>query len=136
MQDVQDLGNGYFDGSSDGKMRNWSGIVRIPYAVVNETRLLDIMLDLIRSVKAPSSNREEPSMKLGFLPDLIGFGIDTIIFLYCSSRTVIQCRGTTITEEIKSLEQACDSRGNPFLPHQRQSTARVMTSSYAIKSKI
>ena len=47
MQDVQDLGNGYFDGSSDGKMRNWSGIVRIPYAVVNETRLFDIMLDLI-----------------------------------------------------------------------------------------
>ena len=93
MQVVQDLGNNDFDSSSDGNTRNWSGIVRIPHAIFNETRMLDIMLGLIKSVKVPSSDTEEPSMQFGFLPDLIGFGIATIIFLHCCLR-VILCRGT------------------------------------------
>ena len=88
MQVIQDLGHDYFD----GKKRNLSGMVRIPHEVGNGTKLLDIMLDLIKTAKVPSDT-EEPCMKLGLLPDLIGFGIDMIIFLYCCSR-VTPFRGT------------------------------------------
>ena len=65
MQVVQDLGNNDFDSSSDGNTRNWSGIVRIPHAIFNETRMLDIMLDLIKSAKVPSDT-EEPIRSLAF----------------------------------------------------------------------
>ena len=75
MQVLDDLGAD-FNG-------NWRNTVRVPHKVRNETRLLDIMLDLIKDVKVPAS-RKQPHMNWGFAPDLAGFVIATSAFVfYC-----------------------------------------------------
>jgi len=61
--------------------RNWSNVVRIPCHVQNETRLLEIMLNLIKDVDVLSSQKlHNPCMMWGTVPDFVGFGIGTILF--------------------------------------------------------
>jgi len=70
MQIVENLGSN-FDG------RNYSGVVRTPHLVRNETRLLEVMLSLMGEVPAASP---QPPLYWGFCSTLLGITIATIIF--------------------------------------------------------
>jgi hypothetical protein len=75
MQVIDDIGVNY-DGS-------WSNVVRIPHTVSNETRLLDIIFDLIKDVDVPATF-EQPRLSWGFAIDFSGFVIATIMFtIFC-----------------------------------------------------
>ena len=67
------------------KKKNWSGIVRVPHKVRNETKLLEIMLDLISDIEVPSSSPLlYKQQQWGFGMDVVsGFGIATAIFVMC-----------------------------------------------------
>lgn len=94
MEVAEELGDEFND---DGRNINWSGVVRIPHRVRNETHLLEIMLDLIKDVEVSTSSsfpQEPPRMMWGFAPEFAGFGIATIIFLHCCCKMMFLWRGT------------------------------------------
>ena len=76
MQIVENLGS-YFDG------RNWSGVVRTPHLVRNETKLLEMMFSLMGEIPAASP---QPPLFWGFYSALFSFVTATIIFLRCLFR--------------------------------------------------
>ena len=71
MYIVEDLGD-TFDG------RNWSGIVRTPHSIRNETRLLEIMFGLLGEVPAATPR---PALFWGFYGSLMWVAFATIIFM-------------------------------------------------------
>ena len=81
MKLIEDLGNEFLGG-------NWSGVVRIPHRIHNETRLLEIMLDLVKDIEVSVSS-QQPRMQLGFIADFVGFGIATCMFLICCIRLLL-----------------------------------------------
>ena len=72
MRVVENLG-GRFDG------KNWSGVVRTPHLVKNETRLLETMFSLMGKVPAATPL---PSLFWGFYGTLLSFVVATTIFLW------------------------------------------------------
>jgi inosine-uridine nucleoside N-ribohydrolase len=72
-------------GDSFDSDKNWSNMVRIPQKVSNETRLLELMLDLIREIDAPSSSRQN-RMRWGFTTDFVI--VTSMIILFCTSMFV------------------------------------------------
>jgi inosine-uridine nucleoside N-ribohydrolase len=74
MQVIDDI-----EASFDG---NWSNVVRIPHTVRNETKLLDIIFDLIKDIEVPAA-WEQPRLTWGFAIDSCGFVLATIIFTIC-----------------------------------------------------
>ena len=72
MRLLEDIGR-TFDGS------DWRGVVRVPHKVRNETRLVELMLDLVGDV---TTENERPHMSWGYFGDLKGTGMVTVSFLY------------------------------------------------------
>lgn len=89
MKVIEDLNDDYFlfDNNNGVNKSNWSGIVRTPHKVRNETRLLEIMLDLISDIEVPSSS---PLLKeqWGYIwyQSVSGFSIATAMFVICCIR--------------------------------------------------
>ncbi|EJK62640.1 hypothetical protein THAOC_16739 [Thalassiosira oceanica] len=76
MRSLEDIGPAF--GGSD-----WRGVVRVPHKVRNETRLVELMLDLVGNI---TTENERPHMSWGYIGDLKGIGIATLSFLYISFR--------------------------------------------------
>ena len=80
MQILEDLGTSF-----NGK--NWSGVVRVPHTVKNETKLLRLMFELLNEIPAISSSESSlppPTLFWGFYSDVLpGFIVATILFSYC-----------------------------------------------------
>ena len=87
MTVVEDLPDDYFDNDDNGvnEKRSWGGIVRIPHKVRNETKLLEIMLDLISDIEVPSSSPLlYEQQQWGFGINVVsGFSIATAMFVIC-----------------------------------------------------
>ena len=88
MTVVEDLPNDYFDNDDNNgvkKEKNWSGIARVPHKVRNETRILEIMLDLISDIEVPSSSPLlHDQQQWGFGINIVsGFSIATAMFVIC-----------------------------------------------------
>lgn len=88
MKVLEDLPDDYFDNDNNDsvkKKRSWSGIVTVPHEVRNETKLLEIMLDLISDIEVPSSSPllQEQQQQWGFGMDVAGFSIATAMFVVC-----------------------------------------------------
>ena len=53
--------------------------MRVPHKVRNETRLVELMLDLVGDA---TTENERPHMSWGYFGDLKGTGMVTVSFLY------------------------------------------------------
>ena len=84
MQIVSDFGDSF-----DGK--NWSNVVRIPHRIQNETRLLDIMLELLHETKLSASIRQS-HLARGFTVNYAGFFISTGVFMMCYIKLYLRKR--------------------------------------------
>jgi len=58
---------------------NWSGIVRTPHRVRNETRLLEMMFSIIGEI--PATSPRPPPLLWGFCGTFLSFTLATVIFL-------------------------------------------------------
>ncbi|KAL7539074.1 hypothetical protein ACHAXR_009019 [Thalassiosira sp. AJA248-18] len=68
---------------SNFNSQNWSGVVRTPHLVRNETKLLEMMFSFMGEIPAASP---QPPLFWGFYSTLASFGIVTIIFFWCFFR--------------------------------------------------
>jgi len=87
MKVLEDLPDDYFDNDNNDsvKKKRWRGIVRVPHEVRNETKLLEIMLDLISDIEVPSSSPLlHEQQQWGFGINVVsGFSIASAMFVIC-----------------------------------------------------
>lgn len=70
MNVIEDLG-------TDFHGADWSGIVRVPHGLRNETELLELILDAVSDVEARSPHH--PRLLWGFVSELSGIGVAVLV---------------------------------------------------------